>query len=190
MIIAIDIENGQAFGPFDSHEQADERIAGFMVELGEWRRGTSPLTDTPLQVALEHFLDEEAGAEGHEDQDSCRAVLCQAVDEAGWMVTEMSPLHKTQGPVPIEIESLEPGDGMGDDLHPARPEAPESNEALIQAQVDLGYEQHIAEMRTRAAQAAPGEQPVALSEDAASTRHDSHSHDAADGADGRDAHAS
>lgn len=118
-------------GPFESHEQADRRIAGFMLELGEWRDAK----------AVDAMTDEE---------------LCSAVDAEGWIVQEVEP--------------LEPGDGLYDDIHEERvgPRLPASkavasSEAAIQAGIDEGYRQHVAEMRE---------------------------HAAADGADGRDGHAS
>lgn len=155
MIIAIDTENGEAYGPFESHEQADERILGFMLELGEWRGGEDATAsgrsryDADFTLMIEHFSDlEQAGADGHEDRDACRAILCSAVEEAGWQVMDMQP--------------LEPGAGLGDDIHEQR-HPRQQTEAEIQAQVDAGYQQHIDEMRE---------------------------HPAADGADGRDAHAS
>jgi hypothetical protein len=71
-VYAIDTENAQLFGPFDSHEQADERIAGFMVELGEWDG------NDVAELA-------EAGG------------LCSHVDEAGWIVLEPQTLEPGDG---------------------------------------------------------------------------------------------
>ena len=102
-VVAIDVENGEAYGPFDTHEAADVAVGRFMVELGEWRLHEPT---TPFQLALEHFFGEAEAREGHFDADGCREQLCSAVDLAGWMVNSLAP--------------LEAGEGLLDDIHEER----------------------------------------------------------------------
>lgn len=174
---AVDIENGQSFGPFASRLEAIAAATRFMIHNGEW--------STDDDIVLEAIKDFSAQAL---EEDSARwEQLAQELSETQWMLVPMQPLD------------IEPTD------------------AALQAAVDAGYEQHIEERRAEQGEHAyecwiprggecragcscachklsPDEERFADEmigqlRDAA-IRHDSHSHDAADGADGRDAHAS
>lgn len=172
LITAIDIENGQAFGPFRSHEHADDEIVAYLLELGEW---------TPEQVPTE------------------RVDLCQAIDEAGWLVVEQQELPTKRGPWSILAEAQE---RLAESWYEGELESESPEEIVAHAWRDFKYGPRDAINDSAVPRSEPDpelEQRVEaemfgnLSEAAARYRashDDGHAHSDADGADGRDAHAS
>lgn len=190
---AIDIENGQAFGPFRSHEAADEQVMHFLLEVGEWRIGSDSF-DADLRTAIEHFIDPEAGTYGHKNRDECRDKLCTAIDELGWLVQPLADLPAKRSEWSQLVEAHE---RLAEDWYEGQLESESPEEIVAHAWRVFKY--GAASQINDSAMSKPHDQdhaylcvvpscPKYVGD--AKMQHVDHGHGPEDGADGRDVHAS